>query len=131
MWSMRRRSWKGLFYQQLFTSPFLSAKLTFHLRTTKTSDTFSLFRQGRNHVVRCWPLRYEEISGDLKERFFFLRKIHQPKSMSIFFHECETHVLVTPALWQLCVTMRPNAADMLSMEWKGRKHMGSEKPLSP
>lgn len=126
-----RRSRKGLSYQQLFTSPFRSAELTFHLRTTKISDRFSpSFCQGRNHVVQWWPLRHEEISGDLKERFAFLRKIDQPKSMSIFFRECETQFLVTPELRQLCVTMRPNSADKLSMEWKDRKHRGSEKSLS-
>lgn len=117
------RSQKGLSYQQLFTSPFLSAELTFHLRKTKIPGRFPpSFCQGRNHVVQWRPLRHEEISGDLKERFAFLRKIDRPKSMSVFFRECETQFLVTPELRQICVTMRPNVADMQSREWKDGKH---------
>lgn len=38
------------------------------------------FCQGKNHMVQSRPMRPEEkTSGDLKERYTFLRKMEQPK----------------------------------------------------
>lgn len=117
--------------QQLFPFPFsFVAELIFHHRRWKCQTCFpNRFCQGGNQVAQSWPMEPEKIPGYLKERYDFLWKTDQPKSMSMFHIGCDTFIPFEPRTLQPCISMRLSIAKECRQFLQAEKGKGIDSSL--